>query len=44
MERRPSNMAAVAAMASMQQAEGRVRAPSRLGCLTLCRRRPAVKD
>ena len=44
MERRPSNMAAVAAMASMQREEGRVRVPARLGCFTLCRRPPAVKD
>ncbi|KAL4425872.1 hypothetical protein ABPG75_009888 [Micractinium tetrahymenae] len=42
--RRPSDMANVAAMASMQRTEHRVRAPSRLSCFGGCRRLPAVKD
>lgn len=44
LERRPSDMASAAAMASMQRTEHRVRAPSRLACFGGCRRPPAVKD
>lgn len=44
LERRPSDMANAAAMASMQRAEHHVRAPSRLACFGGCGRRPAVKD
>ena len=44
LQRRGSNLAEMAAMQSMQRTEHRVRAPSRLGCFTLCGRRPAVKD
>lgn len=44
LERRPSDMANAAAMASMQRTEHRVRGPSRLSCFGVCRRLPAVKD
>ena len=42
--RRPSNLAQLTAMASMQRADSRVRAPSRLACFSVCGRAPAVKD
>lgn len=44
LERRPSDVASAAAMASMRRTEHRVRAPSRLACFGGCRRQPAVKE
>ena len=44
LQRRPSDLAAATAMASMQRNDHRVRGPSRLSCFGGCRRPPAVKD
>lgn len=44
LQRRESNLADQIAMKSLAREDGRVRAPSRLSCFTICGRRPAVKE
>lgn len=44
LERRASDMAAVATTTSMHRAEHKVQAPSRLSCFAVCGRPPKVKD